>query len=189
MFRTLVLGAVALAAAGAGTAATYKIDPNHTSALFEVDHNGTSTNRGRFAGKEGSVEFDRAAKTGKADVTLDIASLVTGVPAFNKHLLGADFFNVEQHPSARFVAERFVFDGERVSEVVGALTLLGQTHPVTLKATKFNCYEHRTLKREVCGGDFETTIARSQWGMNWGLNFGAPDKVRLLVQIEAVHQP
>ena len=44
------------------------------------------------------------------------------------------------------------------------------------------------LKREVCGGDFETTIARSQWGMNYGLNFGLPDNVRLLIQIEAVKQ-
>jgi len=44
------------------------------------------------------------------------------------------------------------------------------------------------LKREVCGGDFETTITRSQWGMNWGLNFGFPDSVRLLVQVEAIKQ-
>ena len=44
------------------------------------------------------------------------------------------------------------------------------------------------LKREVCGGDFETTIKRSQWGMNWGLNVGIPDDVRLLIQVEAIKQ-
>jgi len=44
------------------------------------------------------------------------------------------------------------------------------------------------LKREVCGGDFETTILRSQWGMNWGIDFGIPDKVKLLIQVEAVKQ-
>ena len=54
----------------------------------------------------------------------------------------------------------------------GKLTLKGKTHPVVLKATKFNCYVNPMFKREVCGGDFETTIQRSQWGIIWGLHFG-----------------
>ena len=28
---------------------------------------------------------------------------------------------------------------------------------------------------QQCGGDFETTIQRSQWGMGWGINLGIPD--------------
>lgn len=28
----------------------------------------------------------------------------------------------------------------------------------------------------------------NQWGMNWGIEFGVPDSVRLLIQIEAVQQ-
>jgi polyisoprenoid-binding protein YceI len=44
------------------------------------------------------------------------------------------------------------------------------------------------LKREVCGGDFETTIARSAFGMAYGLNYGLPDSIRLLIQTEAVKQ-
>ena len=39
------------------------------------------------------------------------------------------------------------------------------------------------------GGDFETTIVRSQYGMVWGLNFGFSDNVRLVVQVEAIKQP
>jgi polyisoprenoid-binding protein YceI len=72
--------------------------------------------------------------------------------------------------------------------VAGTLTLLGKTLPVTLKATQFNCYLNPMFKREVCGGDFEATIQRSQWGMGWGLNMGVPDNVRLLVQVEAIRQ-
>jgi polyisoprenoid-binding protein YceI len=75
-----------------------------------------------------------------------------------------------------------------VSSVAGQLTLLGKTLPVTLKATNFNCYQNPVLKREVCGGDFETTITRSQWGMGYGLDYGLPDNIRLLVQVEAVKQ-
>ena len=80
-----------------------------------------------------------------------------------------------------------MFSGDKVSEVQGSLTLMGKTHPVTLKATNFNCYLNPMFKREVCGGDFETTILRSQWGIT-GLAMVAPDNVRLVVQVEAVKQ-
>jgi polyisoprenoid-binding protein YceI len=60
--------------------------------------------------------------------------------------------------------------------------------PVTLKANGFNCYTNPIFKREVCGGDFETTIARSQFGINYGLPAVAPDNVRLLIQVEAIKQ-
>ena len=59
---------------------------------------------------------------------------------------------------------------------------------MTLKATRFNCYVNPMIKREVCGGDFEATIDRSRWGMDHALQMGAPDQVRLLVQVEAVRQ-
>jgi len=44
------------------------------------------------------------------------------------------------------------------------------------------------LKRETCGGDFETTIMRSQWGMDYGVAKGLPDDIHLLIQIEAIKQ-
>jgi polyisoprenoid-binding protein YceI len=43
-------------------------------------------------------------------------------------------------------------------------------------------------KREVCGGDFEATIDRTQWGVNYGIPYGFPKEVRLVLQIEAVKQ-
>ena len=45
------------------------------------------------------------------------------------------------------------------------------------------------LKVEVCGGDFDTTIVRSQWGVTYGLNFGFADSMRLVIQVEGVKQP
>ncbi|HSO45350.1 MAG TPA: YceI family protein, partial [Rhodoferax sp.] len=57
-----------LAGVSQAQAASYAIDPSHTYATFEISHVGTSTNRGRFDKKEGKVEFDRAAKTGKVEI-------------------------------------------------------------------------------------------------------------------------
>lgn len=188
MTKTLLATAL-LAAAGFAHAqsATYSIDPTHTFVTFEAKHFGTSTLRGRFDRKEGTVQFDRAGKSGKADITIDMGSVSTGVGPLDGHLKSKDFFDAATNPSAKFVADKFVFDGDKVTEVAGSLTLLGKSNPVTLKASNFNCYQNPMLKREVCGGDFETTITRSQWGMAYGLP-GIPDAIRLLIQIEAVKQ-
>ena len=191
MIRSTLI-ATALAAAtlcAQAQTATYAIDPTHTFATFEISHFGTSTNRGRFDKKSGSVQLDKAAKTGKLDITLDTGSINSGTPGFDKHLQSKDFFNVAEFPTARFVSDKFSFNGDKVSEISGTLTLLGKSNPVTLKATNFNCYINPMLKVEVCGGDFETTLVRSQYGMVWGLNFGFSDSVRLVVQAEAVKQP
>ncbi len=188
--KKLLVAAAAVASFTVAQAqsATYAIDPTHTFVTFEVSHFGTSTNRGRFDKKEGTIQFDRAGKTGSVDITLQTASINTGVAPFEAHLKSKDFFNAAEFPTARFVSQRLVFNGDKVSEVVGSLTLLGKTLPVTLKANLFNCYNSPVLKREVCGGDFETTIDRTQWGMNTYVPAGQRGDVRLVIQVEAVRQ-
>ena len=114
-------------------------------------------------------------------------SLTTGVGPFDGHLKGKDFFAVDQFPTAKFVGDKFTFNGDKVTSVSGMLTLRDKTQPVTFNATNFNCYDSPMLKREVCGGDFEATIQRSQWGMTYGLP-GIPDSVRVVLQVEAVKQ-
>ncbi len=188
MTKTLIAAALfATAGFTQAQSATYAIDPTHTFVTFEAKHFGTSTNRGRFDKKEGTVSFDKTAKTGKVDITIDTTSINTGVAPFDGHLKGKDFFNAAEFPTAKFVGDKLSFDGDKVSSVAGTLTMRGKTHPVTLTATNFNCYINPMLKREVCGGDFETTIQRSLWDISYGLP-GIPDSVRLLVQVEAVKQ-
>ena len=191
MRKTLFALAAATLLAGAAQAATpneYAVEPMHTFVTFEINHFGASVNRGRFEKKEGTVQFDKAGKTGKVDISFEASSISTGTPAFDKHLQGADLFNAAQYPTLRFVSDKFNFDGDKVTSVAGQLTLLGKTGPVTLKANQFACYNHPMLKREVCGGDFEATIDRTQWGMNYGVDWGFAKNVRLVVQVEAVKQ-
>ncbi|MBX3606091.1 MAG: polyisoprenoid-binding protein [Piscinibacter sp.] len=188
MKKTLIAAAL-MAAAGFAQAqsATYSVDPTHTFVTFEALHFGTSTLRGRFDRKEGAVVLDRAGKSGKAEITIDMTSVSTGVAPLDTHLKSKDFFNAAENGSAKFVADKFAFAGDKVTEVAGTLTLMGKTNPVTLKAGNFNCYTNPIYKREVCGGDFETTITRSQYGITYGLP-GIPDNIRLLIQIEAIKQ-
>ena len=183
------LAAAALLTAGAAQAetATYAVDPSHTFVTYEIGHFNTSTNRGRFQAKEGTVQVD-PGKSGKVEVSFDPTGVASGVAALDKHLQSKDFFNTAQFTSVKFSADKFSFNDKKVTEVSGTLTMLGKTNPVTLKAVNFNCYQNPMLKREVCGGDFETTIQRSQWGLSYGISMGVPDAVHLLVQVEAVRQ-
>lgn len=184
------LAAAAALVAGAAQAqtATYTVEPTHTFATFEISHFGASVNRGRFDKKEGTIELDKAAKTGKVDITFQINSINTGTPPFDKHLQSADIFDAAKYPTARFVGDQFTFDGDKLVSVAGNLTLKGQTHPVTFKANQFACYQSPMLKREVCGGDFETTIDRTQFGLDYGVQYGFPKNVRIVAQVEAVKQ-
>lgn len=189
IFKPLVLLAAVAGFTGTASAqsATYMIEPTHTFVTWEAKHFGTSTSHGRFDKKSGSITIDKTAKTGKAEITIDMKSMNTGVAPFDKHLTGEDFFAAEKFPEAKFVGTSFKFDGDKVSEVSGNLTMRGKTNPVTLKSSGFGCYYNPYLKREVCGGDFETTITRSQYDMKYGLP-GIPDNIRLLIQVEGIKQ-
>lgn len=190
---TPLLALAALVAAAACTTAraepvTYAIDPNHTDVVWETVHLGTSSLRGQFRAREGSVTLDRAAKTGKVDVTIDLQSLTGPVKSLDGTLRGEKGFNMAANPTARFVGDSMSFDGDKPASVSGQLTLMGRTQPVTLKAVRFNCYANAMLQgRETCGGDFETTISRSAYGMNLFPQV-ASDEVRLRIEAEAVRQ-
>lgn len=181
----MVLAAAATPSHGAAT--SFEVDPSHTWVTYEIVHFGTSTNRGRLPVKAGKVQFDAQSRTGKVDVTIDTTAPASGVPALDKMLQGERLFRSSEFPTARFVAGEVRFEGDKPVELKGELTLLGATHPVTLKSLRYNCFQHPMLKRDVCGGDFETTIQRSRWGMGWGPHIVADD-VRLLIQVEAVKQ-
>lgn len=167
--------------------ARYVIDPTHTFVIYEIGHYGTTTNRGRFSTRDGTVHINDVGDAAAVDITMDMSTVNTGVDLLNRHVQSKDFLNVADFPTARFVATRAKINNAKISEVAGVLTMMGQSVPLTLKASRFNCYMSPMVKRQVCGGDFETTIKRSNWGITWGLNFGFEDDVKLLVQVEAVN--
>lgn len=166
---------------------TYVIDPTHTFVTWEAKHFGTSTSRGRFDRTDGSITVDTIAKTGKAEINIDLKSISTGAGVFDKILQGKNFFNSDEFPTAVFKGDQFKFDGDKVTEIAGTLTLNGKTNPVTLKASNYNCYTSPVFRKRVCGGDFDAFIKRSDYGMNYLVPF-VSDATRLVIQIEAIRQ-
>jgi polyisoprenoid-binding protein YceI len=166
---------------------TYQIDLKHAVVYWEVKHFATSTTRGRFMTKGGNIELDKETRKGKVDVTIDMTSLSTGVAPFDAKLKSSEFFDTQVYPEGRFTGSRMRWENDELVELRGDLTLRDKTLPVTLKASHFVCLQREDVQREVCGGDFEATISRGQYGMGYLWPF-ISDKVRLLIQIEAIKQ-
>ncbi len=183
----LLLALAAVSAPALAAPAGYTIDPNHTFPVFEVDHLGFSTQRGRFNKTSGRITLDTAARQGSVDVTIDAASIDMGFAKWNDNMRGENYFNTDTHPTITFKADRLVFDGERPVSAEGSLTMLGVTKPVTLTINRFRCAPHPLNKRETCGADVVATLKRSEFGMTKYIP-SVGDDVRLLIAVEAFRE-
>ena len=163
------------------------LDPANTHAYFELKHFGTSTIRRRFSAINGRITLDRAARTGRADISVATASVSTGFGPFDGIIRGPCLLATAQHPTAYFVAQQFGFDGDQLALVTGEFTLRGVGRTLTLNALRFSCRTDAEPARAACGGDFEAKFLRSDFGITHSLPFVA-DRVRLQLQIEAVRQ-
>lgn len=182
---TLLAGATAFAISAAAFAAdTYSIDSRHTFPVFEVNHLGFSTQRGRFNKTTGKISLDTVAGKGSVEVVIDTASIDMGLEDWDKHMKNEDFFNVEKHPTMTFKSDKFVFKKGKPAEVHGTLTLLGVAKPVKLAVDHFHCGVHPINKKEVCGADLTTRIKRSDFGMTKFLP-AVGDDVYIRIPVEA----
>jgi polyisoprenoid-binding protein YceI len=185
--KHLAAAVLALGAASAFAADVYNVDPSHTYPSFEADHmGGMSILRGKFDKSSGTIELDRAAKTGKMDITIDTSSIDFGHAKLNEHVKSPDMFDVQKYPTAVYKGKAIKFDGDKPVKVEGELTLHGVTKPVTLTINKFKCMMHPMLKREFCGADASAEFKRSDFGIDYGAAYGFSQDVKLAIQVEAI---
>lgn len=177
--------ALAQPSASPASAPTWTLDPTHTFVHWEIVHMGTSTIRGRFDKSAGTLQFDPKAQQLDVSISVDTASVNSGVPILDALLKGSAMLDVAASPQAFFTARGARFEGEVPREVRGEFTLRGISQPLTLRALRWNCGLNPLFRRTVCGGDFEAEIVRSSFGITHSLPFVA-DKVRLVIQVEAI---
>jgi polyisoprenoid-binding protein YceI len=133
------------------------------------------------------VTYDKAAKTGSVDITIDMKSVDTGSNLFNGHIQGADFLDTATFPTATFKSTKVVFDGDKPASIEGNLTIKGVTKPVTLKVTHFVNMEHPMAKKDAIGANATTVIKRTEF--NAGKYAPAVgDDVTISISIEAIKQ-
>jgi len=87
--------ATALMATAVAAPVTYILDPHHTYPSFEADHmGGLSVWRGKFTDTTGKVVYDKEAKSGTIDITVDMNSIDFGMAKMDEHAKSPDIFDV-----------------------------------------------------------------------------------------------
>jgi polyisoprenoid-binding protein YceI len=186
MNRIVLAATVALVSATAFAApVTYTLDPSHTYPSFEADHfGGLSVWRGKFDTTSGKVIYDKDAKSGSIEVTVDMTSVDFGMPKLNEHAKSPEIFDAAKFPTATYSGKLSKFNGTTPTEATGTLTLHGVTKPVTLIIDSFMCKPNPMSKKEVCGANATATFNRSDFGVNYGDKYGFKQEVKLQIQVE-----
>jgi polyisoprenoid-binding protein YceI len=122
---------------------------------------------GTFRKVAGRVEGDPADPSGaRIDITVDPASIDTGIQDRDTHLRTSDFFDIPRFPTAHFVSKKIVRGADGKLTIVGDLTLRGVTKEVPLSveplaaATSDSRGIHMVIKAS-------TTIHRHEFGIEW----------------------
>lgn len=169
---------------------TWAIDPVHSSISFSVRHLVVSKVRGTFGAFSGAVTV---AADGTPTVTaeIDVTSVYTGNEQRDAHLRAADFFDVEQYPTATFASTSVVPDGDAY-RLEGDFTLKGVTRRISLPV-QFNGVNPGMGHGAVAGFEASVVLNRKDFGIDIDMPLetgGAVvgDKVTITLEIEALKQ-
>jgi polyisoprenoid-binding protein YceI len=174
---------------------TFQIDKAHSETTFQVRHL-ISKVRGRFTDFEGTVDFDEARpEQSTVSVTIQAASVDTGVADRDRHLRSNDFFAVDQYPTLIFRSTAIVPKGPNQFDVTGELTLRGVTKRVVIPMSYLGRAVDPWGNRKIAF-EGEVTLNRKDFGLNWnaaietgGFLVGDEVKVGLSIQAAAVQEP
>ena len=111
----------------------YVIDPAHSAISLTIRHLVVAKVRGRFTDFSGEINVTEDQLASTTTISINVASIDTGVSDRDDHLRSADFFDVEQYPTATFESKTVVDAGDGTFTIDGQLTIRETTNPVTLK--------------------------------------------------------
>ncbi len=179
---------------GASAAEVYKFDQGHTEIHFGWSHAGVSMQHGEFTKSEGVLSLDpENIENSSIDVTIDAASLSTGVEALDKHLMSSDFFDVGKHPAVTFKSTAVKKTGDKTADVMGDLTIHGVKKPATLKVTMTHRGTHPVgkyishYKGSWVAFAAETEINHLDFGVG-SYAAGPTDKITVRINAEMKYQ-
>jgi polyisoprenoid-binding protein YceI len=169
-------------------AGTYNVDPVHSNVGFEVRHMGIATVRGTFRKFQGAIDA-----TGDAPVlqgAVEAASIDTGDPQRDAHLVSPEFFDAATQPEITFhsTAGESV-DGNQV-RLTGEITIKGITKPIELTGVVAEGGADPWGNQRI-GLELSAVIDRREFDLKWNQtlpngNLLVSNEVKLLVSVSAV---
>lgn len=169
---------------GAVPSGRYTLDKSHGYVNFSYTHLGFSRPIVRFNVLDATLDLDsEAPENSSVEVTIDPASVDSGVDEFDGHLRGERFFQVEEYPEITFVSTAYESDGPATGKLTGDLTIKGVTKPVTLDVTLNNAAEHPMANVPAVGFSARGFVNRSDWGLDYAVP-AVTDEVELIIEAE-----
>ena len=123
--------------------------------------------RGGFKAFSGTIVVADDVAASKVDVTIDASTFDSGAADRDAHVVGADFLDVENHPTLGFTSTRVEKAGS-AWKLYGDLTIRGVSKPVIID------FEYEGAMTDPWGntkGAFtgKTEINREDWGLVWNV--------------------
>lgn len=172
-------------------AGQWALDPAHAEVAFIGRHFGLTKIRGRFNRVSGTVRIAETPDESTVSVDIHMASVSSGDQTRDDHLRSADFFDIENHPTATFRSTVVQVTGA-TGTIRGDLTIKGVTRPVTLDVS------FEGAATDPWGGKRAVfsaigSINREDWGLTWNMILEAggllvSKEIRLEIDIELILQ-
>ena len=136
---------------------SWQLDSQRSSVEFRARKFwGLVTVKGHFNGFEGRLDLSADPAF---ELTIDAASVQTGIRKRDQHLRSADFFDAENHPRVRFVSDSVDLRGETL-KVRGTLFARGRSIPISVDAQVHQIEGELEIKAA-------TTAPHRELGMTW----------------------
>ena len=149
-------------------AGTYVLDPGHTRIGFVARHLMVTKVRGSFREFEGSITIGDDTTASTAQATIKTASIDTGTPDRDNHLVSGDFLEVEKFPTISFANAKVVSQKGTDFKVTGDLTIKDVTREVTLDV-ELDGVAKDPWGNEKLAVTARTEIDREDFGMTWNV--------------------
>jgi polyisoprenoid-binding protein YceI len=146
---------------------TWKFDHDHTKLSAVARHMMVTKVRGYFNDVSGTIQVAERPEDSSVEVTIQAASIDTGVQQRDDHLRSADFMDVERFPTITFKSTKIEHLGGPNLRVTGDLTIRGVTRPITLDV------EYLGVEKAPWGDDTRIGFSaageldREAFGMTW----------------------
>jgi len=186
--------AVALLVPAPTRAATWELDPAHSTIGFAIRHMMISTVRGQFRTFTGKATGDpKTPDKAAIEASIDAASIDTANEKRDGHLKSPDFFDVAKFPTITFKSKSIAAAGAGKAKVTGDLTLHGVTKEVVLEVEGPTQVIKDPMGNTRAGAHATAKINRKDFGIAYnkaldggGLMVG--DEVEITIDVEAVQK-
>lgn len=151
---------------------TQTLDPNLSTINFEVSNFKFNTVEGSLSKLSGTVIFNPATpQKARFSVCIPVNTIKTGIEKRDEHLLTADFFDAENHPTICFESTK-VEALESGYKATGTLTVRGVSKPIEILFT---------VAKNMLIGDFSLNRFNYNIGADTGtLTVGSEVKVHIV---------